>query len=139
MKKTIAPPVSTPENPLGMNGCQLAVLTARAAPKMKSRIAAILITTIALLARALSRTPRTSIQVSTMISRNAGRLNHRARGLAFDEHGIRERSRQVEAEDVVEQVVEIGRKPTATAMFETAYSRIRSQPMIQAKISPMVA
>ena len=50
----MAPPVSTPENPLGMKGCQLAVFTARAAPKMKIRIAAILISTIALLAPALS-------------------------------------------------------------------------------------
>jgi hypothetical protein len=29
--------------------------------------------------------------------------------------------------------------PTATAMFETAYSRIKSHPITQAKISPRVA
>ena len=29
--------------------------------------------------------------------------------------------------------------PTATAMFETAYSRIRSHPMIHATNSPIVA
>jgi hypothetical protein len=43
------------------------------------------------------------------------------------------------AEDRVQHVVEIGENPTATAMFETAYSRMRSHPMIQAKISPSVA
>ena len=52
-----------------MKGCQLAVFTDRAAPKTKIRIATILITTIMLLARALSFTPRTSSQVSSsMIS-----------------------------------------------------------------------
>ena len=49
-----------------MNGCQFSVFTAPAAAKTNTRMAAILITTITLFALALSFTPRTRIQVSTM-------------------------------------------------------------------------
>jgi len=43
-------------------------------------------------------------------------------------------------EQAVQQIVEIRRESHRhPPVFETAYSRIRSQPMIQAKISPSVA
>jgi hypothetical protein len=75
VKKTMAAPVSTPENPLGMNGRQFSVLIAPAAPMTKIKIAAILTSTITLFAPALSFTPRVRIKVRTRMSSNAGTLN----------------------------------------------------------------
>ena len=72
----MAAPVSTPEYPLGMNGCQLAVFTAFAAPMTKMRMATILISTITLLVPALSLAiPRTSTQVRIINTTKAERLN----------------------------------------------------------------
>ena len=94
----MAAPVSTPENPLGMNGCQFSVFTARAAPKTNIRIAAILIITITLFALALSRTPRTRIQVSAMITSSAGRLNQLPVNWPPSDHGLGKLLRQMDAE-----------------------------------------
>ena len=123
MKKTIAPPVRTPEYPLGMKGCQLWVSTLRAAPKMNSRMAPTLMITMMVLARADSRTPRTSSQVSSITIRNAGRLNHAPVALPSMKIGWVSCERQVEAEDVVEQIVEVraeadGHGHVADGVFE---------------------
>ena len=59
--------------------------------------------------------------------------------LALDDRRMGELFGQMEAEHIIEQIVEVGGEADRDAMFETAYSRIRSQPMIQAKISPSVA
>src|ERR1035438_4533167 len=71
----MAAPVSTAGNPLGANGFQLEVSTARAAPITKIRMAAILMITITLFVLALSFTPFTRIQVRTIRTRNAEILN----------------------------------------------------------------
>ena len=93
-----------------------------------------------LLVSALSGRRAPECQVSSITIRNAGRLNQAPVNWPPAIIGLGELRGQMEAEDAVEQVVADRReKPTATAMLETAYSRIRSQPMIQAKISPSVA
>ena len=71
-------PVRMPENPCGANGCQLPGLMAPAAPMQKIRMAAILIATMTVLVPALSRTPRTSTQVTSMVISSAGTLNQPA-------------------------------------------------------------
>src|SRR5438132_13621367 len=67
-------PVRIPENPLGANGRQLALLMALDAPKQKIRMAAILMATMTVFASALSRTPRTSTTVTRSVIRSAGIL-----------------------------------------------------------------
>ena len=99
---------------------------------MKKSTAAILMATITALKRALSRTPMTSsvVIMSTMIT--AGTLMMPAGG-ATDIHCGR----------LMPNPARIRWKyplqPIATVIDPTAYSRIRSQPIIQAKISPRVA
>jgi hypothetical protein len=56
----------------------LEVLTAPAAPKQNSRMAAILMATMVVLVRALSRTPRTSTQLTSRVMISAGTLNQPA-------------------------------------------------------------
>ena len=118
-----------------MNGDQLSGLTNVNPAAMKNRTAASLMATITALNRALSRTPTTSSAVMASTMRAAGRLI-RAPSVA---HG--------------DAVIHSGRcspkparmrwkyplQPTATVIDPTAYSRMRSQPIIQAMISPSVA
>ena len=106
-----------------MKGCQLAVLTACAAPKMKIRIAATLISTIALLVSALSLAPRTRIQLSTISSRNAGTLKIAPVGLPSTNTGFESDRGQVEAEDVIEQIVKV--RPEAHRDRHVRRRRIR--------------
>ena len=56
-KKTIAAPLMTPPNPLGMNGCQLVGLTMNEPKAMTKTTTATLIMTMVVLAVALSRMP----------------------------------------------------------------------------------
>ena len=102
----MAPPVSTPENPLGMKGCQLLGLIAPNAPQTKIRMAAILISTITLFAPALSRTPRTRIQVRPAANQQRGNVERAAGelpGAAIMR--VCDSSRQMKAEQVVKQVL----------------------------------
>ena len=110
------------------------------AAKTKIRIAAILITTITLFALALSFTPRTRIHVSARMTSNAGTLKKLPVNWPPAIIGSDKLLRQMERRTAHPRMsLKYAENPTATAMFETAYSRIRSQPMIQAKISPSVA
>ena len=93
-----------------MNGCQLPVFTEPAAAKTNTRIATILMMTMTLFARALSRTPRTRIQVSTMITSSAGTLKIAARELPSDNHRLGKLLRQVESEQRVQNVIEVCRE-----------------------------
>src|SRR5438270_12043200 len=69
------PPVRTPGQPLGTNGCQFAGWMYAAPAKMNARMAAIFSNTMMLLVSADSRIPRTSTTVKIMTIRNAGQLN----------------------------------------------------------------
>ncbi len=68
------PPVSTPDQPLGMKGCQLEGWMKPMAAKMKMRMAMSLKPTIMLLVEADSRMPRTRITVRIKTIRKAGML-----------------------------------------------------------------
>src|SRR5579884_1885455 len=68
------PPVSSPDQPLGENGCQFDGWTKCAPNAIKIRIAAIFSRTITLFVSADSRMPRTSTTVNIMTMRNAGQL-----------------------------------------------------------------
>ena len=87
-----------------------------------------------LLARALSRMPthRTAVMSRTM--KTAGRLNvpPSPGGPASDSGSAKPNSESSRSLKYCPQ-------PTATAATDTAYSRIRSQPMIHATSSPIVA
>ena len=74
----IDPPARMPGKPLGAKGCQRAGLMACAAPMQKITMAAIFMITMVVFTFALSRTPRTRIQVTPMVIRRAGTLNHPA-------------------------------------------------------------
>ncbi len=118
-----------------MNGDQFSGLTNVKPAAMKNSTAASLMATITALKRALSRTPTTSSPVmnSTMIA--AGRLITApsvAQGDAVIHTG---RCRPKPARMRWKYPLQ----PTATVIDPTAYSRMRSQPIIQAKISPSVA
>src|SRR6185437_10128479 len=139
VKNTIAAPVSTPENPFGKNGCQFAVFTAFAAPKTKIRIARIFTATMPLFAPALSRTPRTRIHVNTSNTTRAGTLNQLPVSRPSMKIGFENLVGRCHPKMFSKISSKYAPNPTATAMFDTAYSRIRSHPMIHAKISPRVA
>ena len=72
----MAPPVTTPANPEGMNGCQFAGRTSMPPTIRKITIAVSLTATMMLLVSADSRTPRTSKMVRTKTTRNAGTLKY---------------------------------------------------------------
>ncbi len=88
---------------------------------------------------ALSLTPRTSIQVTPSVISSAGTLNHPACPPGAGKGGNANWGGKWKPKTLSSRSWRYAENPTATDMFETAYSRIRSQPMIQAKISPSVA
>src|SRR5579864_3172390 len=108
------------------------------AATQKTTIATSLIPTMILLAPADSRIPRTSRTVSSMTIKNPSTLKCHAHPTIGSYAG--------EAKDggmcspkVSRKLFTYAEKPTATAMFDTAYSRIKSQPIIHAMNSPIVA
>src|ERR1700722_150293 len=72
----MAPPAMIPGKPLGAEGGQLAGWTSMPPTTRNRKIAPILIDTMMLLARADSRTPRTSNTVKINTMRNAGTLKY---------------------------------------------------------------
>ena len=70
----MAPPVSTPCQPFGMNGCQFIGLMYLDANTMKRKMATSLMATMMLFAPADSRIPKTSKTVSSMTISNPTRL-----------------------------------------------------------------
>ncbi len=112
---------------------------ARAAPMMKTRMAAIFTSTMMSLARALSLMPYTSSQVSPMTTRKPGRLNHAPVNSPPWMAGVVSACGNWIPSTPSIMCVTWAEKPTATAMLDTAYSSTRFQPIIQATNSPMVA
>ena len=137
MKKTIAAPVSKPFMPFGKIGFQFSTWMWVEPTAMNNRITVTLKITIKLLALVPSFTPRTSSHVSAIRIRKDARLIW---GVItpFWMVGceITSGSRQPKRSSTS---FICAAKPTATAMFDTAYSSTNCQPTIQAKISPSVA
>src|SRR5208282_2630629 len=134
----MAPPVRMPLNPEGANGTQLDLCT-RLPPTMRnSAMAPILMATIVLLARADSRTPRTSSQLKIITTRKAGTLKYEPVHLPAAYTGELHRSGSTRP-NCASCALRYPEKLTQTATLLTAYSRMRSHPMIHAKISPSVA
>src|SRR5580658_635801 len=139
VKNTIDAPVRIPGNPCGANGCQLALLMARAEPKQNSRIAPILMSTMVVFASALSLTPRTSTTVTSSVMSSAGMLNMPAGPPAAGIGGYANCCGKCQPSRLSHRSCIYAENPTATDILETAYSKMRSQPMIQATISPRMA
>src|SRR5205823_1290890 len=126
-----------------MNGCQLAVLTYAAPPRITISTTATLTITIAVLTFADSLMPMTISTVTAKVMITAGRLMiasglHPAmlmtvQGAAASDGGklmpMKSRRKLVRWPD----------QPTATVAAPRAYSRIRSHPITQAMNSPRVA
>src|SRR5579885_1425015 len=135
VKKTIAPPVTMPPKPDGANGFQLLGLTNAPPITRNTRIAPSLIATMMLLASADSRIPRTSKTVRMKIMRKAGTLKYEPVQCPDSHTGVDHLSGKFRPNDAsCALVYELN--PIATTTLLTTYSRMRSQPMIQAKISP---
>ena len=112
---------------------KLSLVKAVTPSTMKSSRAAILTSTITLLARAVSRTPTTSTDVMTRTMNTAGMFTTPPSpgGPAID-------SGRETPNSVSRRLLRYSPQPTATAATDTPYSRTRSQPMIQATSSPIV-
>ena len=123
---------------------QFAVLKAGAAQTIKSPITASFTATMTVLTRANSRMPTTSNAVIiTMISiartfRMAPVDDH-ARCAASNENGDDTNRAGMMRPKSLAKLTTYPDQPMETAIAPTAYSRIRSQPMIQAISSPSVA
>ena len=101
---------------------------------MNSASTTSLIATMIVFARAVSRTPIISTAVTASTRKAAGTFTvpPSPGGLAIDSGSERPNSESSSS-------LKYWPQPTATAAIETPYSRIRSQPMIQAASSPSVA
>src|SRR6266550_1969892 len=134
----MAPPVTTPAKPEGAKGFQFSGFTSIPPTTRKIRIAPILMVTITLLAFADSRIPRTNRMVRMKMIRNAGTLKYEPVQCPASQTGLDHLSGRSSPKDESCALV-YALNPMATATLLTTYSRIRSQPIIQAKISPKVA
>ena len=90
--------------------------------------------TIAMFTFAVSRTPRESRNITATTMKTAGRLN-----TPPSEGDVAIESGSAKPNALSRNSLRLPPQPTATAATETPYSRIRSQPMIQAASSPSVA
>src|SRR6266481_2658306 len=134
----MAPPVTIPPNPEGAKGFQLLGFTSAPPTTRKMRMAPILMATMMLLASADSRTPRTRRTVRMKTMRNAGKLKYEPVQCPDSQTGVDHRSGKSNPYEASCDLV-YALKPIATTTLLTTYSRIRSHPMIHAKISPRVA
>ena len=126
--------VTTPSVPSGVNGVKLSELNAVTPSTRNSARTSSLITTMTEFARALSRTPMQSTAVTARTMKTAGRLN-----LPPSPGGPASDSGSEMPKSESSRSLKYWPQPTATAATDTAYSRIRSQPMIHATSSPIVA
>ena len=106
---------------------------------MKIRMAMIFTVTMQLLVPALSRMPRTRITVSIITTRNPTKLKKEPVSRSESSKTGLLTLAGSRRPNPLSKLSIYAEKPTATAMLLTAYSRIRSQPMIQATSSPSVA
>src|SRR3954463_8260169 len=126
--------VTTPSTPSGANGLRLPPSNTVTPTTRKNARTASLMNTMIVLKRVLSRMPMQSTAVIASTMKTAGRLNDPpSPGGAASESG------SVKPNSESARLLKYWPQPTATAATDTAYSRIRSQPMIHAAISPSVA
>src|SRR5206468_2536041 len=126
-----------------MNGCQFAGFIAFMAPAMNSKTTATLITTMTLLNEADSLMPTMSKAVTAAIMKMAGTLK---RAVTVEPSASVTRVPRA-AENCGGKMIPKSFKsettypdqPIATVTAPSAYSRIRSQPIIHATNSPRVA
>src|SRR5690242_15845053 len=133
-KKMIAAAAVTLWKPCGMNGCRFFELKLISATMMKNVSTTSLSPTMTRLAPALSRTPRTSSSVIASTMNTAGRLK-----TPPSDGDLLIASGMLQPNAESRNALTLPPQPTATPATDTPYSRIRSQPMIQATSSPMVA
>src|SRR3954447_19671217 len=133
-KKITDAAVTVPSRPFGANGCRLPESNAVTPSTRNSASTASLMNTMIVLVRALSRMPTQSTAVTASTMKTAGRLNEPpSPGGAASEPG------SVKPNSGAARSWKYWPQPPATAATDTAYSRIGSQPMIHAAISPSVA
>src|SRR3954447_1349750 len=130
----IAAAAVTAWKPCGMNGCRFLVLKLASATTMKNVSTTSLTPTMTRLAPALSRVPRTSRTVIASTMNTAGRLN-----TPPSEGDMLIASGSFTPNAASRKALTLPPQPTATAATDTPYSRIRSQPMIQATSPPLAA
>lgn len=130
-KKTIAAPVTTPVHPNGRNGVQFAGLMYRIPMKMKNMTIETLTATIAELNLALPLKPVTSRSVIKPMMRMAGMLM----SPPSVPGGLENAAGRV-SPTPLRKLSMYPDHPIATTEIASEYSRIRSQPIIHAQISP---
>ena len=128
-------PVTMPSNPSGAKGEKLspsnAVLNATT---MKNASTPSLTATMARLTLALSRVPRDSSRATPAMIATATRFTTPPSDGDFEMA-----SGMVKPNALSRNSLRLAPQPTDTAATAPVYSRIRSQPMTQATISPIVA
>src|SRR5580658_7488547 len=112
---------------------------ALAAPMQKTKIAAILMNTMVVFVPALSRTPRTSTHVISSVITSAGILKMPPGDPGAGNIGYAIAGGKWNPNMLSVRSCKYAENPTATLIFATAYSRIRSQPITQANNSPRIA
>jgi hypothetical protein len=133
-KKITEAAVTIPSRPLGANGRRLPLSKTVAATTMNRTSTASLTNTMTVLVLAVSRAPFISRAVTATTMRTAGRLKvPPCSGEVDRASGMRT------PKAVSRNSLRLPPQPTATAATAMPYSRIRSQPMIQATTSPRVA
>ena len=133
-KKMIAAAAVTLWKPFGRNGWRLSDLKLASETTMKNVSTTSLTATMTRFAPALSRTPRTSSSVIASTMNTAGRLK-----TPPSSGDLLIASGSVTPKAASRKALTLPPQPTATAATDTPYSRIRSQPMIHATSSPIVA
>src|SRR5690554_2729104 len=129
-------PVSDVEyQPNGMNGVQFSGLIWNMPTARKTTIVMILTNTMAALIRMLSRIPMINNPISTRMMPMAGKFTNPGSGAKGPLVSVAGKPRPI----AVNALLKYPDHPFATAATATPYSRIRSQPMIQASSSPNAA
>src|SRR4051812_20916614 len=117
-----------------MNGDRLSELNAVNASAMNSSRMPLLMKTMIVFVRVLLRTPEISRAATASTMNTAGTLT-----VPPSPGGLAIASGRVKPNAESSSSLKYWPQPTAIAATETPYSRIRSQPMIQATSSPSVA
>src|SRR5580700_4392026 len=133
----MAPPVTIPAKPEGAKGTQLAGFTSIPPTTRKVRMAPIFTVTMMLLVSADSFTPRTSSSVRRKTMRKPGRLKYAPVHCPPAQTGLAHFSGKLRPKTASCAFV-YQAKPTATATFETTYSRMRSPAVLPVRTKLMI-
>lgn len=133
-KKASEAPEVTPATPAGAKSARLSCWKALKAMTQKSSRMPIFSTAMIAVARALSRTPRTSRTAASSITTTAGRLT-----TPPSPGGLESASGSRSPTRLCSSSLRYWPQPTATAEMETPYSSSRHQPVRKAARSPRLA